>query len=222
MRIMNLTSTRVSAMPVWRTRRYCRWDNWRGHGSALVLLALLTSTVPARAAAAPFPVIGKQAPDFTLTDQTEHRVRLSQFRGKLILLNFIYTHCVDVCPIVTANLVKVQKELIKRGWWVKDVVFISITTDPARDLPSVLLKYAKARGADSAGWHFLTGDLGIVTSVHKLYGITVLPADKGLQEHTLPTFVIDRKGFVLGTYDVTLDPQNVVSDLEKLRSTTSD
>jgi len=183
----------------------------------VVVLVTLLGAALAHAADVPFPVIGKQAPDFTLIDQSERRVRLSQFRGKLILLNFIYTHCVDVCPIVTAKLVKAQNELIKRGWWAKDVVFLSITTDPARDIPSTLGRYAKANGADSTGWHFLTGDLKIVTSVHKQYGITVIPAQNALQEHALPTFVIDRNGVVLGAYDVRLDPQEVVRDLEKLR-----
>ena len=196
---------------------YHRWSSWLSRTSGVVLLTLLTSTVLAQSAPPPFPVIGKQAPDFALIDQDEHRVRLTQFRGKLVLLNFIYTHCVDVCPIVTAKLVKVQRELIRRGWWAKDIVFLSVTTDPARDLPPTLRKYAQARGADTAGWHFLTGDLRAVTTVHKLYGITALPVEGGLQEHTLPTFVINRRGLVLGSYDVTFDPQDVVRDLEKLR-----
>ncbi len=216
MQIMDLDDVQVTERSVRRID-YHRWSSWWGRTSAVVLLTLLVSTALARTAPAPFPVIGKQAPDFTLIDQNEHRVRLSQFRGKLILLNFIYTHCVDVCPIVTSKLVKVQKELIKRGWWATDVVFLSITTDPARDLPSILRKYAKARGADTVGWHFLTGDLRTVTTVHKLYGITARPVENGLQEHTLPTFVINRKGLVLGSYGVTFDPQDVVGDLEKLR-----
>ncbi len=186
-------------------------------GTLLILLSVAALSTAAPAPPLPFPVIGKSAPDFTLVDQSEHRVRLSQFRGRLVLLNFIYTHCVDVCPIVTANLVRVQRELMQRGWWGKEVVFLSVTTDPARDLPNVLRKYAQAHGADSAGWHFLTGDLGAVAQVHKLYGITVRPAEKGLQEHDLPTFVIDRKGVVLGAYGVALNPQDVLHDLEELR-----
>ncbi len=216
MQITNPDGVHVIAQSLRRIT-YCRRFSCWGRTIAMVLLILLVSPAMARTASDPFPVIGKQAPDFTLIDQDVHRVRLSQFRGKLVLLNFIYTHCVDVCPIVTSKLVKVQRELIRRGWWAKDVVFLSVTTDPARDLPPVLRKYAKARGADTVGWHFLTGDLRTVTTVHKLYGITAMPAESGLQEHTLPTFVINRKGLVLGTYDVRFDPQDVVRDLEKLR-----
>ncbi len=216
-----MQTTDLSEVPVikrfLRPIDYLRWPCWLGRTSGVVLLTLLTSAALAQNVPPPFPVIGKQAPDFALIDQNEHRVRLTQFRGKLVLLNFIYTHCVDVCPIVTSKLVKVQRELIRRGWWVKVVVFLSVTTDPARDLPPTLRKYAKVRGADTAGWHFLTGDLRAVTTVHKLYGITATPVESGLQEHTLPTFVINRKGLVLGSYDVTFDPRDVVRDLEKLR-----
>ncbi len=185
--------------------------------ATIVLLLVCAASALASPAPSAFPVVGTRAPDFTLTDQLDHRVQLSQFHGKLILLNFIYAHCVDVCPIVTANLVKVQRALIARGWWGKDVVFLSVTTDPVRDLPSVLRKYAEARGADSGSWHFLTGDVAAVRRVHKLYGITVQAATMGLQEHPLPTFVIDRKGVVLGAYGVALNPQDVVHDLEQLR-----
>ncbi len=186
----------------------------RGGGLALAFLVL---TGNAHGAPVPFPVVGTRAPDFKLVDQWDRPIQLSQFRGKLILLNFIYTHCVDVCPIVTASLVKVQRALITRKEWGKDVVFISVTTDPARDTPTVLRRYAQARGADGSAWHFLTGDLATVTRVHKLYGITYRSAANGLQEHVLPTFVIDRKGMVLGAYGVPLNPQDVLNDLEQLR-----
>lgn len=183
----------------------------------LALMMVFVASAMVHAQPAPFPVIGTQAPDFTLIDQREQRIQLRQFRGRLILLNFIYTHCVDVCPLVTTNLVNVQRALLARGWWGTDVIFLSVTTDPARDLPAVLRKYAQARGADSAAWHFLTGDLAAMSRVHKLYGITVRPAAKELQEHALPTFVIDRKGIVVGAYGVALNPQDVLHDLAQLR-----
>ncbi len=85
-------------------------------GGVLALMIVLVVSAMVHAQPAPFPVIGTQAPDFTLIDQREQRIQLRQFRGRLILLNFIYTHCVDVCPIVTTNLVKVQRALLARRW----------------------------------------------------------------------------------------------------------
>lgn len=195
-------------------------DNRHPMHAALVLVFLLLFAPAALAGAqnaSPFPVIGKPAPDFVLTDQTSRQVRLGQFRGKLVLLNFIYTHCPDVCPLTTAALSQVQRRLMARGWWAKDVMFISITTDPTRDTPAVLKEYARRYRADAAGWHFLTGDSKTLVHVYGQYGIEVAPRKKGLQDHLLPTFVIDRRGIVLGAYPPNPDPQNVVSDLEKLR-----
>ncbi len=184
-------------------------------GTSLAALTLVVQV--ATAVAGPQFPIGKPAPDFTLTDQTGATVRLSQFKGKLVLLNFIYTRCVDVCPITTANLAQVQRQLIRRGWWAQDVIFLSVTTDPAYDSPPILAAYGKKYHADPRGWHFLTGRPDVVRRVYASYGVEVRSAPKGLQEHLLPTFMIDRTGKVLGAYGVNPDPANVLKDLEHLR-----
>ena len=186
----------------------------------LVVLALFIWAVPSsgQSAPPPFPVIGRAAPDFTLTDQQGRRVRLAELRGRLILLNFIYTNCADVCPVTTAMLTRVQRELIARGWWARDVVFLTVTTDPARDTVSVLATYAKRYRADARGWHFLTGDAPSLRRVYRAYGISVRPTGAA-QEHDLPTFVIDRRGTVLGAYGLGFESEDVLRDLEHLRRT---
>lgn len=184
---------------------------------AIALLCLVFVACGALASANPFPVVGKHAPDFTLVDQQGRQTALSLFHGKLVLLNFIYTHCIDVCPITTASLQRVQQELIKRGWWAADVVFVSVTTDPERDTPAVLQVYARRYRTDSRGWYFLTGHPKVVRKVHAAYGVSVRPQKKGLQVHHLPTFVINRRGLVLGVYGVNPNPRDVLSDLGHLR-----
>jgi protein SCO1 len=183
---------------------------------AILLAALLAS--PGSAAPAPFPVIGKRAPNFLLIDQDDHRVQVSQFRGKLVLLNFIYTHCTDVCPLTTAALARVQRELVHRGWWATDVVFLTVTTDPLHDTPTVLRAYATRYKADMQGWHFLTGDPGATQAVYKQYGIAVQGRSGNLQDHAAPTFVIDRDGVVLGAYGINPDPDAIIHDLAQLRA----
>lgn len=185
---------------------------------ALVTLAFLVCVVPLRtqAGTVPFPVIGRSAPDFALTDQEGRRVSLSDFRGRLVLLNFIYTRCTDVCPLTTATLTRVQRGLIKKGWWARDVVFLTITTDPAHDTAAVLRTYARRYRADARGWHFLTGDEGTLRAVYRRYGIRVQPAGS-MQVHDLPTFVIDRRGVVLGAYPLGFEADDVLSDLAHLR-----
>ena len=183
---------------------------------AILLAAMM---VPSGIAAPPpFPVIGKRAPNFFLIDQDDHRVQVNQFRGKLVLLNFIYTHCTDVCPLTTAALARAQRELVHRGWWAKDVVFLTITTDPLHDTPTVLRTYATRYKADIRGWHFLTGDPGATQTVYKQYGIAVQARGGNLQDHAAPTFVIDRDGIVLGAYGTNPSPDAIVDDLAKLRA----
>lgn len=179
---------------------------------------LLVSAAVTVTAAAPFPIIGKPAPDFTLTNQSGAIVKLNQFRGKLVLLSFVYTRCVDVCPLITANLARVQRDLMARGWWGTDVVFVSVTTDPAHDTPAALRSYARRYQADLRAWYFLTGSPRALQAVYAAYGILVRPAHKGLQEHAAPTFVIDRRGIVLGAYGFDLKPADVLSDLAQLRT----
>jgi len=186
----------------------------------LVVLALFIWAAPSsgRSTPPPFPVSGRAAPDFTLTDQQGRRVRLAELRGRLILLNFIYTNCADVCPVTTAMLTRVQRGLIARGMWARDVVFLTVTTDPARDTASVLATYAKRYRADARGWHFLTGDAPSLRRVYRAYGISVRPTGAA-QEHDLPTFVIDRRGTVLGAYGLGFESEDVLRDLEHLRRT---
>lgn len=184
----------------------------------LVVLALLISVAPSwgQGSPPPFPVIGRVAPDFALTDQQGKRVRLADLRGRLILLNFIYTNCRDVCPLTTAMLTRVQRGLISRGWWVRDVVFLTVTTDPARDTSAVLAAYAQRYRADARGWHFLTGDEVTLSKIYRAYGVTVMPSGAA-QVHDLPTFVIDRRGLVLGAYALGFESEDVLRDLGHLR-----
>src|SRR3990170_1197762 len=157
---------------------------------ALVAFALL-GAVPALPAQSPSP-----APDFTLINQDGARVSLRQFRGRLVMLTFIYTHCPDICPLTTAKLVQVQNELKKRGWFGRRVVLLSMTFDPQRDTPAVMKAYAAKFKVDHA---------------------RVRPSAKpGRIDHGLPTLVIDPQGRILGFYNPDFDPQDVVRDLTHL------
>ncbi len=157
------------------------------------------------------------APDFTLTNQDGRQVSLRQFRGKVVLMNFIYTHCTDICPLAEAKLAKVQDDLKTRGVFGGRVVFISMTFDPRRDTPAVLQTYARRFRADLTGWQFLTGAPPVVDGVLRAYKIPVREVPKtGLFEHALPTLVIDQRGVMLGHYEPDFTPADVVRDLTKL------
>src|SRR3989304_2309990 len=175
--------------------------------AALVAFALL-GAVPALPAPSPSP-----APDFALINQDGARVSLHQFRGRLVILTFIYTHCPDICPLTTAKLVQVQNELKKRGWFGKKVVQLSMTFDPKRDTPAVMKAYAAKFKVDHTGWHFLSGAPATVMKVVQAYHVPVRPSAKpGRIDHGLPTLVIDPQGRILGFYNPHLHPRDVGRD----------
>ena len=75
-------------------------------------------------------------------------------KGKILLINFFFTACDDVCPLATENLVRVQEMLGDRVG--KDIFFISISLQPEHDTPEIMAAYAKEHGV-GPGWVFLTG-----------------------------------------------------------------
>jgi protein SCO1 len=89
-------------------------------------------------------------------------------KGKTVVLDMIYTHCVDSCPLETARLVQVQHMLGDRVG--KDIFFYSITIDPKRDTPKVLKQYAETYHA-GPGWTFLTGKKDDIDLVAKKLGL---------------------------------------------------
>lgn len=112
----------------------------------------------------PFP-----APDFTLTNQDGRSFRLSDERGKVVVLTFIYTHCTDTCPFLTLKAKEAIRELAADS---RRVDFVAVTTDPARDTRQVIAAYSKAAGLDRS-WRFLTGPLAAVKAVWGAYGVGV-------------------------------------------------
>src|SRR5262245_18271928 len=75
-------------------------------------------------------------------------------KGKIVVINFIYTSCQDICPIATARLAQVEEKLGDKVG--RDVFVISMTVDPAHDTPEQLNEYAKAFSAGPV-WTFVTG-----------------------------------------------------------------
>src|SRR5580704_16408690 len=133
----------------------------------LQLLARLDKSNPPPALLA----VGETVSDFTLTDQTGHRVGLSRFRGKVVGVTFIYTSCPlpDYCFRLSNNFGRIQKRFAgKTG---ADLVLLSISFDPVHDTPEVLAKYAGSWKADPNSWHFLTGAPNEVKAASGRFGL---------------------------------------------------
>ena len=154
----------------------------------------------AQRGAAPLPLpipaeklsLGMPVPDFQLINQSARSVRLSDFAGRIIAVNFIYTRCPlpEVCPRLSANFAHLQKRF--RQQMGKDLVLLSITLDSQYDNATVLADYAKRWGAGQ-GWQFLTGDAAEIQRLANQFGLVYWPED-GLLTHTSQTGIIDRGG----------------------------
>ncbi len=173
-------------------------------------IADLRSPVEFKALELPKPAAGTVVPDFELTDQTGQSVRLSNFLGRVVALDFIYTRCPlpDVCPRLSANFARLQRRFGGR------LVLLSVTIDPQFDTPEVLARYATLWKADPANWKFLTGDGERIRKLASFLGMVYFPED-GSMTHTSETAVIGRAGRLAGIVE---GPGYAVSQLGDLIS----
>jgi len=159
--------------------------------------------------------VGENLPDFALYDQSGAVVSPARFRGKQIVLNFIYTRCpiATMCPAATERMVALQRAARAAG--VGNLELISITLDPEYDTPGVLKEYAELRGIDTANFSFLTGPESAIKDLLRQFGVIAF-AEGSILQHTLATLLIDGQGRIRHRADgSTWDVQEFVAKLEK-------
>lgn len=100
------------------------------------------------------PVLG-QLGAFALTNQDGLSFGTPQVAGSVLLVNFVFTRCPSVCPVLTKTMSQIQGRLKGTG---KSIQLLSISVDPEHDTPAVLKAYAKTFGARHDTWNFLTGN----------------------------------------------------------------
>lgn len=139
---------------------------------------------------------GDVVPDFELTDQEGRPFRLRDFRGKPVIVTFIFTTCPlpNFCPLMTRNFAAMQKELRKTLG--DRFHLLSITIDPGQDTPEVLKEYALHFTQDLATWSFVTGSPEQIRQVATLFGLSYQP-EGGTITHNLRTALIDPQGRIV-------------------------
>jgi protein SCO1/2 len=172
--------------------RIVRYENADQDPFAASRLTLLNNMIAGAAAVKPLAV-GDTVPDFKLTDQKKRPASLSELRGKVVAVNFIYTSCAlpNFCLRLANNFGVLQKRFARQLG--RDLVLLTISFDPVHDTPDVLAKYAEQWKANAANWHFLTGPASEIQRVCHLLGVHAFP-NEGLMDHSLHTVLIDRQG----------------------------
>ncbi|MGC4084959.1 MAG: SCO family protein [Vicinamibacterales bacterium] len=144
--------------------------------------------------------VGRMVPDFRLIDQRKRAVSLSQFRGKVVVANFIYTTCAlpNFCLRLANHFGVLQKRFAKELG--RDLVLLTVTFDPTHDTPDVMAAYAKQWNANADAWRFLTGPAADVERACGLFGVHAF-ANEGLMDHSLHTVIIGRDGTLVANIE---------------------
>lgn len=183
---------------------------WRLYIMFLLLLMAMKIGVPEASTLAD---IGAAA-DFKLVDTNGHEIALESFRGKAVLVSFVYTTCTGTCPMTTLALTRVRDKLEKAGIWGEGVEFVSITLDPDRDDVEALKRYAEMYKIDTSRWHFLSGDPAEVKKSLADWGMWVKRDRTGVLDHPSRVFLVDPRGRIREIYNLEfLKPAWVVDDV---------
>lgn len=144
------------------------------------------------------------------------------YQGKYVVVGFIYTNCPDICPLVTQNLIKVQKEFNNPD----DIQFLGITFDPKRDTPEVLKNYKGLFNLED-NFDFLTADSTTISElmdsvrVRSQVSFTQVREDDKevyFMNHSDKIMVLDKKSRVIFEYGGSMTPVNyIVEDLKTVR-----
>lgn len=156
----------------------------------------------------------EKAPQIKLTNQDGKIVTNDDFKGKVVLFNFIYTNCKESCPIMTHKFMDIEKEMqaeIKKG-----LRLVSITMDPERDTPEVLKNHAQSINANPEYWTFLTGDKAEVDKVLKDFRFFYQKNEDGTFGHSNAIVMLDRNGVWKYNFNILSVPIDIL--VERVRA----
>jgi protein SCO1/2 len=184
----------------------------------LLLPVLAASAAVASAAsAAPPRFVGtvlnpaRPAPDFALRDQSGHVVRLSKLRGKVVLVTFLYTHCPDVCPLISTHLNDALRRLGPRG----GVRVVAVSTDPKGDTRASVARFVKTHRLVKE-FHYLTGSESQLAPVWRAWHVAAYPGPNATVNHSSFVILVDRQGKQRLFYDSTVTGPQIVHDVRLL------
>lgn len=155
---------------------------------------------------------GTPAPDFQLTDQNGQTVSLSQYKGKPVVVTFLYTHCPDLCPLTAEKL---HQTMLALGPQAQQVGVIAVSTDPKGDTRAAALSFSQLHRMQDY-WHYLIGTQQQLSPVWSNYNIYVQSGQAGAVDHSLGIYVIDQQGRERAFFDTSFAPSQLVADLQTL------
>ena len=192
---------------------------------AATILALSLIALPANAGEPPFDeetapkisraAIGRQLADYSFKDGESRPVKLSDFKGRPVLINMVYTSCSHYCPVTSRSLadgVDVARDALGDD----SFSVLTIGFDIRNDKPSRMRAYGRAQGINFPNWHFLAADSETVLALTEQTGFIYYPSSQGF-DHLAQTTLLDKDGrIVRQLYGTDLTVLQVVEPLKRL------
>jgi protein SCO1/2 len=153
------------------------------------------------------PAPGDTVPDFHFLNQSDRTIHLEQFKGKVVLMTFIYTRCplADYCPRMSRNFADLDKALAADPALYRQTHLLSVSFDPAYDTPKVLRSYGGAYTGNYTSEKFQHWDFAAPTekdlpAVTQFFNVGVTPGDNNTLNHSLSTLLIGKDGKIAAWY----------------------
>jgi protein SCO1/2 len=170
------------------------------------------------------PHEGDAVPDFTLINQSGNKISLKQYRGKALLITFIYTRCPlpDYCPLMSSNFAELEKALQEEPALYAKTHLLSVSFDSSYDTPAVLRSYGAAYTEKYADekfqhWEFVSGSAEEVKAITKFFGLQYEPKSDQIV-HSLVTALVSPDGRIAKVYSFNdWKPGDVLKDLRAMK-----
>lgn len=173
-------------------------------GGLLCIAAVALRIYPGRPAATSMLPRLALVPAFSLTERGGNTISNNQLFGKIWVADFIYTTCPGPCPLVTATMARLQKDVAHDA----NVQLVTFTVDPTNDTPAVLAAYADKFGADKNRWWFLTGpEKQVYALISEGFHLAVQDEHGNAKDgaftvtHSTKLALVDTNGVVRGYFD---------------------
>jgi protein SCO1/2 len=153
------------------------------------------------------------APDFQLKDQFGNPISLAQFKGKPVVLTFLYTHCPDVCPLTAEKL---HATMLNLGKDAQRVAVLAVSMDPKGDTAAAAQNFSKVHKMIDY-WHYLIGTHDQLAPVWASYSVDAQAAtSSGSVSHSSAVYVIDKQGHERVLLDNDFSSSQLAADLKLL------
>jgi protein SCO1/2 len=169
------------------------------------------------------PAAGDEVPDFALLNQSGKTIHMAQFKGRVLLMTFIYTRCplADFCPRMSRNFAEIDQTLAGDPALYAKTHLLSVSFDPEYDTPKVLKSYGGAYTGEYtkekfAHWDFAAPPVKELQAMAEYFDVGVTPGENKTLTHSLSTVLIGKNGKVIAWYPTNdWEPKDMVEMVKK-------